>query len=79
MKKFMLALSFLISSAMAAHAETFSTDKSGFAEISSAIDDAAYDIRYYSSNNFTGHKIDGYKAPPCLFNPRSLNRISKSR
>ena len=46
-----LALSMFFGSPLAA--ETISVDPSDFALISSVIDDAAYDIRYYSSNNFT--------------------------
>ena len=44
-------------------ASQISYDKSDFVPIYTIIDDAAYDIRYYSSNNFTGNKINGYKAP----------------
>ena len=44
-------------------ASQISYDKSDFAPIYTVIDDAAYDIRYYSSYNFTGNRINGYKAP----------------
>ena len=59
MKKFAITLILLMSASLPVRAETISTDKSDFAEISSAIDDAAFDIRYYSPNNFTGNKIKG--------------------
>ncbi len=59
-------------------ADTISTDKSGFAEIGSVIDDAAYDIRYYSSNNFTGNRINGYKAPRAYMTKEGLAALAKA-
>lgn len=61
-----------------AMADIISTDKSDFAEISSVIDDAAYDIRYYSSNNFTGGKIDGYKAPRAYLTKQAVSALAKA-
>ncbi|MBR2299829.1 MAG: M15 family metallopeptidase [Alphaproteobacteria bacterium] len=63
---------------MSATAETISTDSSGFALISSMIDDAAYDIRYYSENNFTGSKIDGYEAPHAYLTKEALVALAKA-
>ena len=63
MKKFFLVLFTFICIMQFAQASQISYDKSGFVPIHAVIDDAAYDIRYYSSNNFTGNKIAGYKAP----------------
>ena len=64
MKKIILTIivlfGFLSSSVWASQ---ISYDKSGFVPIYTVVDDAVYDIRYYSSNNFTGNKINGYKAP----------------
>ena len=37
----------------------FSDDASGFASIGEVIPDALLDIRYYSSFNFIGGRIDG--------------------
>ena len=76
MPKSILAFVMLIVSAMPVWAETISEDKSDFAEISSVIDDAAFDIRYYSSNNFTGNKIDGYKAPRAYMTKKSLAALA---
>ena len=78
MKKFILVLGLFASFALPAVAETISTDKSRFAEISSVIDDVAYDIRYYSSNNFTGGKIDGYKAPRAYLTKEALAALAKA-
>lgn len=59
-------------------ADTLSQDKSNFAPISTVIDDAAYDIRYYSPNNFTGHKIQGYKAPQAYLTKEALAALAKA-
>ena len=59
-------------------ADTISYDKSDFAEIGSVIDDAAFDIRYYSPNNFTGNKIDGYKAPRAYLTKEALAALKKA-
>lgn len=76
MKKFLAALMISVSLSMPVWAETISDDKSDFAEISSVIDDAAYDIRYYSPNNFTGNKIDGYKAPRAYMTKEALAALA---
>ena len=61
MKKLLL-LGFIVFSFISTSiASEISYDKSNFAPIYTVIDDAAYDIRYYSSNNFTGNRINGYK------------------
>ncbi len=78
MKKFIIILCLLLSFSLSATAETISTDKSDFAEISSVIDDAVYDIRYYSSNNFTGNKINGYKAPRAFLTKKALSALAKA-
>ena len=76
MKKFIIALSLFIGLTGSVFATTVSTDKSDFALISSVIDDAAYDIRYYSPNNFTGNKIDGYKAPRAYMTKKALAALA---
>lgn len=63
MKKFILTIFTLFCLVPFSFATQISYDKSGFVPIYTVIDDVAYDIRYYSSNNFTGNKINGYKAP----------------
>ncbi len=78
MKKFLMI--FLITAVcfVPAWASTISEDKTGFAEISTVIDDVVYDIRYYSSNNFTGNKINGYKAPRAYLTKEALSALSKA-
>ena len=59
-------------------ADTISYDKTNFALISTVIDDAVYDIRYYSSNNFTGNRINGYKAPRAYLTKPALAALAKA-
>ena len=59
-------------------ADTISTDKSGFEKVSNVIDDAVYDIRYYSAYNFTGKRIRGYNAPVPYMTKESLCGLKKA-
>ena len=76
MKKFAITLLILAGSFIPVFADTISCDKSDFAEIYTMIDDASYDIRYYSSNNFTGNRINGYKAPKAYMTKEALTALS---
>ena len=44
----------------------YSNDTSGFVSAGEAIPDVLLDIRYYSSFNFIGERIDGYEEPTAL-------------
>ena len=63
MKKLFFIAVILLGLVQIAAASQASCDNSDFVPIYTVIDDAVYDIRYYSSNNFTGNKIHGYNAP----------------
>ena len=76
MKSLILIAILLLGIAHTSIASQISYDKSGFAPIYTVIDDAAYDIRYYSPNNFTGNKINGYKAPVAYMTKESLHALS---
>lgn len=78
MKKFLIMFVIVTVSFISVWASTISEDKTGFAEISTMIDDVVYDIRYYSSNNFTGNKIDGYKAPRAYLTKEALTALAKA-
>ena len=56
-------------------ADKISTSKKDFERISDRIYDAVYDIRYYSDNNFTGHRINGYKAPVAYMTKEALDAL----
>ena len=72
MKKLLFTVVILAGISDFAFAQAVSYDKEDFAEISTVIDDAAFDIRYYSPNNFTGNKINGYKAPRAYLTKEAL-------
>jgi D-alanyl-D-alanine dipeptidase len=76
MKKFLITALLIAFSFTPVLADTISYDKSDFAEIYTMIDDAAYDIRYYSSNNFTGNRIQGYHAPKAYMTKEALTALS---
>ena len=76
MKKLFLTLLILFSFVQTGFASQISYDKSNFVPIYTVVDDAAYDIRYYSSNNFTGNKINGYKAPIAYMTKEGAEALS---
>ena len=78
MKRFIVVSILILSSMLPILADTISYDKTDFAEIGTMIDDAAYDIRYYSSNNFTGNRIQGYKAPKAYMTKEALKALSNA-
>ena len=45
---------------------TPATPPSGFIHISDAVPDAILEIRYFSTYNFVGERIDGYEQPTAL-------------
>ena len=78
MKKIFFAILILIGCIQIVDASQISYDKSDFAPVSSVIYDAAYDIRYYSSYNFTGNRINGYKAPVAYMTKEALQALSSA-
>lgn len=76
MKKILLGVLILFSFVQITFASQISNDKSGFVPIYTVIDDAVYDIRYYSSYNFTGNRINGYKAPVAYMTKEGANALS---
>lgn len=78
MKKILITFIIVATCFIPLCADTISEDKTNFAEISTVIDDAVYDIRYYSSNNFTGNRINGYKAPRAYLTKEALNALAKA-
>ena len=76
MKRTLFILLTLFCFVQTIYASQISYDKSDFAAVSSVIDDAAYDMRYYSSNNFTGKRIRGYNAPIAYMTKEGLKALS---
>jgi D-alanyl-D-alanine dipeptidase len=76
MKNLFLILLILFGFSQATIASQISCDKSDFVPIYTVIDDAAYDIRYYSSNNFTGNKINGYNVPVAYMTKKGAKALA---
>ena len=60
---FLFCLTFL---SVQAWAEVDPKDSSGFVKLTDVVPDAILEIRYYSTYNFVGTRIDGYEAPVAL-------------
>ena len=76
MRKFTLFLIFCLGLIPTTAAYNISYDKSGFDKIYNVIDDAAFDLRYYSPYNFTGSKIRGYNAPVAYMTKEALKALA---
>ena len=55
----------------------FSNDASGFVSIGEVLPDVLLDIRYYSSFNFIGERIDGYEEPVALLTREAAAALKK--
>lgn len=77
-RKLFITLLLLTITVPFAFADNISYDKSDFVKVYSVVDDAVFDIRYFSSNNFTGKKINGYNAPIAYMTKESANALSKA-
>ena len=78
MKKLLLLVLILFCITQTTIASQTSYDKSDFVPVYTMINDAVYDIRYYSNYNFTGKKINGYKAPVAYMTKESLKALSQA-
>lgn len=54
-----------------------SADSSGFVLLSEAVPDAILEIRYYSTYNFVGKRIDGYEAPVAYLTKEAASALRK--
>lgn len=54
-----------------------SNDPSGFVSISEAVPDAILEIRYYSTYNFVGDRIDGYEEPLAFITKEAAVALKK--
>ncbi len=55
----------------------FSDSRAGFVSIGEAIPDAMLEIRYYSTFNFIGDRIDGYEQPVALLTREAAGRLKE--
>ena len=63
--------------ASGALAETLSADASGFVSLGDAVPDAILEIRYYSTFNFIGERIDGYEEPAAFLTREAAEALKK--
>ena len=56
----------------------FSDDARGFVSIGEAIPDVILEIRYYSTFNFIGERIDGYEQPVALLTKEAAARLKEA-
>ncbi|MBP3200238.1 MAG: M15 family metallopeptidase [Lachnospiraceae bacterium] len=54
-----------------------SDDSSDFVLISDVVHDAILEIRYYSTYNFVGERIDGYEEPIALMTKEAANKLKE--
>ena len=52
-----------------------SNDSSGFVPLAEAVPDAILEIRYYSTYNFVGERIDGYDAPCAMLTKEAAKAL----
>ena len=78
MRKFLLTFFILLGFINISKASTISYDSSDFKPVYTSINDAIYDIRYYSNYNFTGNKINGYDAPVAYMTKEALIALSQA-
>ncbi len=55
----------------------YSDDSSDFVVLSEAVPDVIPEIRYYSTYNFVGDRIDGYEAPAALITKEAAAALKK--
>ncbi|MBQ7733715.1 MAG: M15 family metallopeptidase [Synergistaceae bacterium] len=73
MKRFVIALVLALSVSQC-YAKT-SNDPSGFVMLSDAVPDVILEIRYYSTYNFVGERIDGYDEPVALLTKKAARAL----
>ena len=52
--------------------------KENFVYVTDVISNVMLDIRYYSSYNFVGERIDGYKAPIAILTTIATNALKEA-
>lgn len=73
-----LSASVILLSACAAKKEIDANDQNkGFVDIKEFIPSVHLDIRYYTSENFIGARIDGYDAPKCFLTREAALALGK--
>lgn len=69
----LIIIAFLLG--ISAHSKAQQYDTATFVNLSEAIPDVILEIRYYSTYNFVGARIDGYEAPIALMTRRAADSL----
>lgn len=77
MKKFLLALVFVLCLNVSSRFAKTSSDSSGFVMLSDVVPDAILEIRYYSTYNFVGSRINGYEEPIAMLTKEAAQALKK--
>ena len=56
----------------------YSDDASGFVYVAEAVPDVILEIRYYSTYNFMGVRVDGYEAPVAMCTREAAAALAKA-
>lgn len=72
-----LAAFLMMSSVVSAARSTAPDDPSGFVVLSDVVPDIIQEIRYYSTYNFVGERIDGYEQPCALMTIEAAQALKK--
>ncbi len=71
----LLLLSACAGSASAAQSVSPENDASGFVSLAEAVPDVILEVRYYSTYNFVGDRIDGYEDPCALLTKEAAQAL----
>ncbi|PKN38397.1 MAG: D-alanyl-D-alanine dipeptidase [Deltaproteobacteria bacterium HGW-Deltaproteobacteria-2] len=71
-----LILIFLFSPQILQACECADKMSDNFVDIQKVIPDVVMDIRYYSTHNFLGEKVDGYLAPKCILTKEAAQALA---
>ncbi|MBR0252275.1 MAG: M15 family metallopeptidase [Synergistaceae bacterium] len=77
MKKIFVAFLMSLCFCQFAFAEVDPMDSSGFVILSEAVPDVILEIRYYSTYNFVGARIDGYEEPCAMLTKEAAEALKK--
>ena len=76
MRKFLFALLVVVMSCSCSFGADIK-DSSGFVLLSDAVPDAILEIRYYSTYNFVGDRINGYEAPVAMLTKEAAKALKE--
>lgn len=74
MKKILFIFAVLVFTGCAKKADP-TMDRSAFVSITDVVPDAILEIRYYSTYNFVGDRVDGYEAPIALMTRQAADSL----